>query len=97
MKYVVSSAARDDLLSIWAFSADRWSEDQADLYIDSITVRFAWLTRNSALWHKRPELGDGLCSYPEKSHVIIFREADGRLHIIRVLHASMDVDRHIDR
>jgi toxin ParE1/3/4 len=94
--YVVSSAARDDLLSIWAFSADRWDEEQADLYIDSITVRFAWLTRNTALWHERPELGDGVCSYPEKSHVIFFRESEGNLQILRVLHGSMDVDRHID-
>lgn len=96
MKYVVSSAACSDLLSIWASSADRWDEEQADLYIDAITVRFAWLTRNAGLWHERPELGPGLCSYPEKSHVIIFREADGNLQIIRVLHASMDVDRHTD-
>ena len=96
MKYVVSSTARDDLLSIWAFTANRWDEDQADLYIDFITVRFAWLTRNTGLWHKRPELGNDLYSYPEKSHVIIFRESDSKLHIIRVLHASMDVDRHID-
>jgi toxin ParE1/3/4 len=97
VKYVVSSAARDDLLSIWTFSADRWDEDQADLYIDAIAVRIAWLTRNTGLWHERPELGPGLYSYPQESHVIIFREADDRFQIIRVRHASMDVDRHIDR
>ena len=84
MTYVVSSAARDDLLSIWAFSADRWDEDQADLYIDAMAVRFAWLARNTGLRHERPEFGPGLYSYPEKSHVIIFRESDGRLQIIRV-------------
>ena len=85
------------MLSIWAFSADLWDEDQADLYIDAIAVRFAWLTRNTGLWHERPELGQGLYSYPEKSHVIVFREADHRLQVIRVLRTSMDVDRHIDR
>ncbi|MBT6149927.1 MAG: type II toxin-antitoxin system RelE/ParE family toxin [Gemmatimonadetes bacterium] len=95
MTYVLSSVARDDLLSIWAFSADRWDEGQADIYIDALIVRFAWLTRNTGLWHERSELGDGIHSYPEESHVIIFREADGKLQIIRVLHASMDLDQHV--
>ncbi len=94
MKYVLSSAAEDDLLSIWAYSADRWDEAQADCYIDAILVRIAWLTRNAGLWHQRPELGPGLFSYLQESHVILFREADGCLQIIRILHVSMDIDRH---
>ncbi len=95
MTYVLSSVARDDLLSIWAFTADRWDEDQADAYIDAIIVRFAWLTRNAGLWHERSELGDGIHSYPEESHVIIFRAVDAKLQIIRVPHASMDLDQHV--
>lgn len=96
MKYVVSSAAQDDLLAIWAHSVNRWDEDQADLYIDAIIVRFAWLMRNSGLWHKRPELGPSLFSYPEKSHVIFFMTGDDALQVLRVLHVSMDVNRHLD-
>ncbi len=95
MTYVLSSVARDDLLSIWAFTADRWDEDQADVYIDAIIVRFAWLTRNAGLWHELSELGDGIHSYPEESHVIIFRAVDAKLQIIRVPHASMDLDQHV--
>lgn len=94
MKYVLSSAAEDDLLSIWACSADRWDEAQADCYIDAILVRIAWLTRNAGLWHQRPELGPGVCSYLQERHVILFRQADGGLQIIRILHVSMDIDRH---
>ena len=97
MTYVIASVAHDDLLSIWAFSAERWNEDQADLYIDAITIRFAWLTRNIGLWQKRSELAYGLYSYPEKSHVIIFRKVESSLQIIRVLHVSMDLDRNVDR
>ena len=97
MKYVVSSVAHDDLLSIWKYSADRWDGAQADLCIEAIAVRLAWLTRNPGLWHARPEFGDDLYSYPDKSHVIILREAHGSLQIIRVLHVSMDLGQHIDR
>ena len=94
MKFVLSSAAEDDLLSIWAYSADRWDEAQADCYTDATLVRIAWLTRNAGLWHQRSELGPGLFSYLQESHVILFRQADGGLQIIRIVHVSMDIDRH---
>lgn len=96
MKYVVSSAARDDLLTIWEYSAQKWDLEQADLYIDTLIIRFAWLVRNQGLWHSRDELGTGICSYPEGSHIIIFRQVEASLQILRVLHASMDLDRHDD-
>ncbi len=90
MKYLVSLSARGDLLSIWRYSADRWDEEQADLYVDAIVVRFAWLTRNPGLWPWREELGADLCSYPERSHVIFCRRRRPHLQILRVLHAAMD-------
>lgn len=95
MKYVVSGEALDDLLSIWEYTSERWDDGRADLYIDAITVRFAWLTRNTGLWRDRPELGEGLHSYPERSHVIIFRRTDRGMEILRVLHERMDLERHI--
>lgn len=95
MKYVVSDEALGDLLSIWEYTSERWGNGRADLYIDAITVRFAWLTRNTGLWHRRPELGEGLHSYPERSHVTIFRRTNRGMEILRVLHERMDLERHV--
>mgnify|MGYP002641068703 CR=1 FL=1 len=94
MRYVVSDEALGDLLSLWEYTSQRWDNGRADLYIDAVTVRLAWLTRNSGLWHERPELGEGLHSYPERSHVIIFRRTDRGMEILRVLHERMDLGRH---
>lgn len=94
MKYIVADDATEDLMEIWEYTAGRWDEARADLYIDAITIRFAWLTRNTGLWQKRPDLGEGLHSYPERSHVIIFRETNRGMEIVRVLHGRMDLRRH---
>ncbi len=95
MKFWLTEPAKDDLLSIWDYTADRWNEERADLYIDALDARFAWLTKNVGLWKSRPELGQGLYSYLEKSHVIVFWKWRDGIEILRVLHAKMDVERHI--
>jgi toxin ParE1/3/4 len=94
MKYVVSDDALDDLLAVWEYTSGRWGEARADLYMDALTVRFAWLTRNTGLWQERSDLGEGIHSYPERSHVIVFRQTDRGMEIVRVLHGRMDPERH---
>jgi len=74
MNYRISDDAESDLLEIWEYTTKTWSEVQADLYIDALIVRFAWLTQNRGVWISRPEIGANLYSYLEQSHVIIFRK-----------------------
>ena len=95
MSYRISDDAETDLLAIWGHTAKTWSEVQADLYIDAFLVRFAWLTKNVGLWTTRPEIGEGLYSYLQKSHVIIFRKKNQCLEILRILHNRMDLKKHI--
>jgi toxin ParE1/3/4 len=96
--YRLSRRAEADLVAIWAYSAEHWSADQADRYIDALLSRFAWLSDNDALWKPRPDLGEGLYSYPQQSHVIYFRalgDAPDLFEIVRVLHGRMEPVRHI--
>jgi toxin ParE1/3/4 len=73
-----SPEAEEDLLSVWEFSRSQRGEKQADLYLDQILVRIGWLLDNPGLWHARPELGEGVYSYPAERHVIFFRrDKDG--------------------
>ena len=95
MIYRTSPDAESDLLSIWDFTARKWSEAQADLYIEGLVMRFAWLTQNKELWKSRPEIGENLYSYTEKSHVIIFREYSQGIEFLRILHGRMDLKQHI--
>jgi toxin ParE1/3/4 len=90
VKVRVTAAASGDLEQIWAFTAENWGQEQADLYIDRLILRFAWLTGNPGLWHARPEVGASIYSCVETSHVIFFSSKNAIISILRVLHSRMD-------
>jgi toxin ParE1/3/4 len=98
VSYRLSDRAESDLAEIWDYSAERWNVEQADRYIDALVSRFVWITANSALWKPRPDLAEGLYSYPQQSHVIYFRacgDAPDPIDIVRILHGRMEPDKHI--
>ncbi len=96
MKFRISSEAREDLVSVWEYSKAHWGIEQADLYIDALMLRFVWLTRNRTLWRSRPDLKTGVFSFGEKSNVIFFRESQGDIDILRILHGQMDLGQHLE-
>jgi toxin ParE1/3/4 len=96
--YRLSSQAEADLAEIWVYSAERWSHEQADRYIDALVSRFDWLCDNPQLWKPRPDITEGLYSYPQQSHVIYFRaqgDPPDLIEIVRVLHGRMEPARHV--
>ena len=90
MSFIVSEHALADLEDIWEYSSRSWGAEHANLYIDLIVLRFAWLAEHRGLWRRRQDLADGLFNWTEKSHVIYFSERANRIEIVRVLHGSMD-------
>ena len=95
MKVVVSPAAEADLAGIFDHTLATWGREQASKYIDLLIARFKWLTVNRLLWRSRDDLQPGLYGQYEGRHLILFREAKGRLQIVRVLHERMDPARHV--
>lgn len=98
MIYRLASRAETDLAEIWVYSAERWSPDRADRYVDALVSRFGWLCDNRSLWKPRSDIADGLYSYPQQSHVIYFRASGGAprsIEIVRVLHGRMEPHRYI--
>jgi len=96
--YRLSGRAEADLTEIWFYSAEQWSLEQADQYIDALVSRFEWLCANPSLWKARPDIADGLYSYQQQSHLIYFRinqVAPQVIEIVRVLHGRMDPSKHV--
>ena len=98
MIYRLSVPAEADLAEIWVYSAEQWNLEQENRYIDALLSRFDWLCDNPQLWKPRPDITEGLYSYPQQSHVIYFR-AQGDppvlIEIVRVLHGRMEPARHV--
>lgn len=98
MTYRLSTRAEADLTDIWIYSAVQWGTNQADVYVDDLLRRLVWLSANPSFWKSRPDIAEGIFSYPQQSHVIYFRqrsEAAGFLEIVRVLHGRMEPSAHV--
>ena len=50
---------------------------------------------NKNLWIPRDDIRDGLFSYSEGRHLIVFKETSGKLAVLRVLHERMDIRRQV--
>lgn len=87
-----TNSAETDLLALWLAIA----EDNlvaADESLDSIQSTVSLLATQPEMGRVRPELADGLRSFPTRTAYIIFYvpDEDGLL-IVRVLHHARDID-----
>lgn len=89
-----SPAAVADLDGIWTYTATHWNDDQADRYTD--TIRDARHDLAAGTKPGRPtNVRPGYRKQPVGAHVIYYRDRVSRIDVIRILHARMDVDRHL--
>jgi toxin ParE1/3/4 len=91
----LSPRADDDLRGIWNFTADTWSEEQAERYVDDLIDAMEALAADPTRGRTAHELSIGLRRHRCASHVIFYREVTGGVRIVRVLHSSMDFAAHL--
>lgn len=87
-----TQSAETDLLELWLHIAEE-NPVTADESLDSIHSTVALLAAQLEMGRVRPELADGLRSFPTRTPYIIFYvpDEDGVL-IIRVLHHARDIN-----
>jgi toxin ParE1/3/4 len=83
-------SAAADLENIWAFTADRWSPDQADKYIAELVKTIDLLADNPNLARERFEFSPPVRIYVFRSHIIVFRDGGDYLDVIRLRHSRED-------
>jgi toxin ParE1/3/4 len=93
-----SPAAIADIGAIWDYTAETWGMDQADRYVDDIRAACVALAGGERSG-RRVDVLDGYLKYPVGRHLIFFRQVGRQVGqgivVIRVLHQSRDVDRHL--
>lgn len=92
--YDLSEKAKADLRGIWNFTDDRWGEQQADTYYREIIKTIELLAMGDRQGRKA-DVRDGYLKYPIGRHFVYFTRENDRIKVVRVLHQSMDVDRHL--
>ena len=91
----LSPMARADLDGIWNYSVQVWNLDQAEAYMRVIEASFNILAGQPELGRRINDIRKGYFSFPSGSHLPIYKITNGYIDIIRILHKSSDVVRHI--
>ena len=76
---------------IYEFSSARWSEEQAERYIDGLFEEFALIADRKVSWRRlAPEYGIAGFSRRWQSHVIYWKEEQGgQIAVFAILHERM--------
>lgn len=75
----------EDLEDVWRYTAETWSIEQADTYIDDLTRAFAMIAVAPTFARERPEFTPPVRIHPHQSHVIVYVLSDQGTVILRIL------------
>ena len=94
--YDLTPKAAEDLLNIWTYTVDTWSEEQADRYYHRLVNSFQNISRHPDSRGKTYDsIYEGLRGLHVGRHVVFFvKQQSGTVLIVRILHERMDYRRH---
>jgi len=90
----LSRRAATDLAGIADYTIKEFGIAQARLYRDQLHACFRSLLANPQLGRSAEEVAPGLCRIRQQAHVVFYTFGREELNIVRVLHHSMDFERH---
>ena len=95
-KYGISKKAVEDLDSIWNYTAQTWSEEQAVKYYNDIRDAIIVLANlPDYLGRSFEEIKPGLMGFHVGHHIVFYaKRKDGSVWVYRILHERMDFVRH---
>jgi toxin ParE1/3/4 len=97
MRYRLSVKAAEDIESIWLYTFENWSLEQADRYINLIFDEIEYIAANPDAGREYSFVRKNYRCSKVKSHLVFYRLAEKEKHveIIRVLHERMDVENRL--
>jgi toxin ParE1/3/4 len=93
--YSLSSKAAADLDGIYDSTILNFGLEQARVYLVGLHERFEMLAEQPTHGRKADELAPGLRRLGYQSHMVFDMPKDTGIRIVRVLHHSMDVKKHL--
>lgn len=94
LTYVLSPMAEADLEEIWIYTAQEWSIEQAEIYTNDIIDSFEEIAAGKKSG-RSASVREGYLKVLVGRHVIYFQIRGEVITITRILHQSMDVERHL--
>lgn len=94
-KLHLSRRAETDLTEIADYTITEFGIAQARIYRDQFEACFNSLVGNPQLGRSAGEVSPGLRRIRQQAHIVFYKTVQDELHIVRVLHHSMDFERHL--
>lgn len=93
--YRLSAKAAADLDEIYEYTILNFGLTQAQAYLHGLQERFDALAERPTQGRSATQFAPKLRRFEHQSHMIFYLLEEQRVLIVRVLHQSMDVKRHL--
>ncbi|TPE47758.1 type II toxin-antitoxin system RelE/ParE family toxin [Maribrevibacterium harenarium] len=93
--YTYSKLAAQDLIDIYLYTAQIWGQQQADIYDAGLEHMVGLLADSPGIGRSCDDIRAGCRRFEHEHHIIFYRQRKNDIFIIRILHKSMDITRHI--
>ena len=91
-KYQLTNKAVNDISEIWNYTADNWSEIQADTYYDLLLNTCQDLADGKIMGKNYPEINSAISGYRAGQHILFYLSSSNKeILIVRILHVNMDL------
>ena len=95
-KYSISEKALEDINSIWIYTAENWSVEQADRYYNLIYDEIEYIVSNFEMARDLGKIRKSYKYTKVKSHLIFFKkDKNNEIEVVRVLHERMEIENRI--
>ncbi len=95
-EFFLRPAAVGDLNSIWEYTVGTWDEEQAERYLRMLHRSFDDLAHQRIPGRACDAIRAGYRKHLVGRHVVYYRTtAEGDIDVVRILHQSMDIERHL--
>ena len=95
MPYKLTPEADHDLIEIYVYGFLNFGEPQAEQYFSELKDCFQLLSETPFICRERTEFTPPIRIHHHGRHLVIYVVQDDQILIVRVLHDSMDVKRHL--
>lgn len=94
-QFKVSAKANQDLFDIGIYTQNKFGIKQRRLYLNHIADKFTLLVNKPDIGIDRFSLRNGYYSILIQKHIVFYKKYKYGIRIIRVLHQSMEFDKHL--
>ena len=93
--YKLTARAADDIDGIYEYTIASFGLEQARKYIGELHTQLGMIATHPNAGRDADDLAPGLRRFEYQQHIVFYLPGQHGIHVVRVLHHSMDARRHL--